>query len=298
MLEVVGDRRRGVLIGATLVTPRAGEIVGELVLAIKLRTPSRKPSPTSSILSPRSTACSGPAWASSPARSRSTSPRESDHLDSHESRTVIMSSPQMAQVECRPPVRRNGRTSNSKSSSFPCPTSIGPKRFYESLGWRLDGDFTNGPDWRGVQMTPPGFGLLYSVRHEPQCRRRRRRARTCTWSCPQHGRSPCRAARARASRSASRSTSPASAARPCPVADPDGRSYSTYATFSDPDGNGWLLQEMTVAAARPRVQQPRRRDADGAAEGRRRRAMVTTIPHLAKAPLVRLVRRLRRCPRG
>jgi pyruvate/2-oxoglutarate dehydrogenase complex dihydrolipoamide dehydrogenase (E3) component len=38
-LKLVGDRRRGVLIGATLVTPRAGEIVGELVLAIKLGTP-------------------------------------------------------------------------------------------------------------------------------------------------------------------------------------------------------------------------------------------------------------------
>jgi FixJ family two-component response regulator len=35
----IGDRTRGVLIGATLVTPRAGEIVGELVLAIKLGTP-------------------------------------------------------------------------------------------------------------------------------------------------------------------------------------------------------------------------------------------------------------------
>ena len=38
-LKLVGDRKRGVLIGATLVTPRAGEIVGELVLAIKLGTP-------------------------------------------------------------------------------------------------------------------------------------------------------------------------------------------------------------------------------------------------------------------
>jgi pyruvate/2-oxoglutarate dehydrogenase complex dihydrolipoamide dehydrogenase (E3) component len=38
-IKLVGDRRRGVLIGATLVTPRAGEIVGELVLAIKLGTP-------------------------------------------------------------------------------------------------------------------------------------------------------------------------------------------------------------------------------------------------------------------
>ncbi len=38
-IKLVGDRTRGVLIGATLVTPRAGEIVGELVLAIKLGTP-------------------------------------------------------------------------------------------------------------------------------------------------------------------------------------------------------------------------------------------------------------------
>jgi pyruvate/2-oxoglutarate dehydrogenase complex dihydrolipoamide dehydrogenase (E3) component len=40
-LKLVGDRERGVLIGATLVTPRAGEILGELVLAIKLATPLR-----------------------------------------------------------------------------------------------------------------------------------------------------------------------------------------------------------------------------------------------------------------
>ena len=38
-IKLIGDRARGVLIGATLITPRAGEIVGELVLAIKLGTP-------------------------------------------------------------------------------------------------------------------------------------------------------------------------------------------------------------------------------------------------------------------
>ncbi len=41
MLKLVGDRKRGVLIGATLVSPRAGEILGELVLAVKVGTPLR-----------------------------------------------------------------------------------------------------------------------------------------------------------------------------------------------------------------------------------------------------------------
>ena len=41
MLKLVGDRDRGVLVGATLVSPRAGEILGELVLALKVGTPLR-----------------------------------------------------------------------------------------------------------------------------------------------------------------------------------------------------------------------------------------------------------------
>src|SRR5512144_3225839 len=32
------------------------------------------------------------------------------------------------------------------------------KKFYGRLGWRLDGDFANGDDWRAIQFTPPGSG--------------------------------------------------------------------------------------------------------------------------------------------
>jgi pyruvate/2-oxoglutarate dehydrogenase complex dihydrolipoamide dehydrogenase (E3) component len=41
MLKLIGDKRRGVLVGATLASPRAGEILGELVLAVKVATPVR-----------------------------------------------------------------------------------------------------------------------------------------------------------------------------------------------------------------------------------------------------------------
>jgi pyruvate/2-oxoglutarate dehydrogenase complex dihydrolipoamide dehydrogenase (E3) component len=41
VIKLVADRKRGVLVGATMVTPRAGEILGELVLAVKVGTPVR-----------------------------------------------------------------------------------------------------------------------------------------------------------------------------------------------------------------------------------------------------------------
>jgi catechol 2,3-dioxygenase-like lactoylglutathione lyase family enzyme len=118
------------------------------------------------------------------------------------------------------------------------------KRFYESLGWRVDGDFTNGPDWRAVQMTPPGspcsihFGKgitaaepgsirnLYLTVSNLATGRAELIARGADVSEPFHF------------------TSIGGA--PLPGPHPDGRSYSTYATFSDPDGNSWLLQEITT----------------------------------------------------
>jgi catechol 2,3-dioxygenase-like lactoylglutathione lyase family enzyme len=116
------------------------------------------------------------------------------------------------------------------------------KRFYESLGWRLDADFTNGRDWRGVQMTPPGspcsihFGKgittakpgsaqnLYLVVTDIEAARAELMGRGADVSEAFHY----------TGFGGSRVSGP----------DPEGRSYGTYATFSDPDGNSWLLQEI------------------------------------------------------
>jgi catechol 2,3-dioxygenase-like lactoylglutathione lyase family enzyme len=116
------------------------------------------------------------------------------------------------------------------------------KRFYERLGWRLDADFVAGENWRGVQMTPPGspcsihFGKgittaapgsvqnLYLVVSDIQAARAELIDRGADVSAPFHF--------------------TAFGGPPVPGPDPQGRPYGTYATFSDPDGNSWLLQEV------------------------------------------------------
>ena len=57
-----------------------------------------------------------------------------------------------------PPKSRTAATVDLKLEVVVIPVSDvdRAKRFYESLGWRLDADFANGEDWRVVQMTPPG----------------------------------------------------------------------------------------------------------------------------------------------
>lgn len=116
------------------------------------------------------------------------------------------------------------------------------KRFYTELGWRLDADFVVGNEFRGVQFTPPGsacsihFGKgitaakpgsaqgMYLVVSDIEAARANLRDHGATVSEIFH-RLPGQ---------------PPSNGR-----DPDGRSYASFATFSDPDGNTWLLQEVT-----------------------------------------------------
>ena len=123
------------------------------------------------------------------------------------------------------------------------------KRFYEGLGWRLDADFTNNADWRAIQLTPPGSPCSVIM------------GKGVTSAAPGSAKGTflvvddIEAARAELIRRGAdvspvfhfegvlRVTGKEGRA---PGKDPQGRSYSSWAEFSDPDGNTWLLQEITT----------------------------------------------------
>ena len=117
------------------------------------------------------------------------------------------------------------------------------KRFYSNLGWRLDADFVVGDAFRVVQFTPPGS------------------------SCSIHFGTGVTSAMPGSARGLYLVVSDIEAAHaelvacgvdvsevfhhwvgesPMSGPDPARRSYHSYATFSDPDGNEWLLQEVTT----------------------------------------------------
>ncbi len=113
------------------------------------------------------------------------------------------------------------------------------KRFYQSLGWRLDADIVVGDNFRVVQLTPPhsacsiafGKGLTTAEAGSVQ------RLELVVYDID--------AARADLiSRGVEVSGLFHLDGGPVPGPDPERQSYMTYATFSDPDGNGWLLQEI------------------------------------------------------
>ena len=121
------------------------------------------------------------------------------------------------------------------------------KHFYASLGWRLDADFATGDDWRVVQLTPPGSACSVIF------------GKGITTAVPGSVQgsflivSDIDAARAELiGRGAEVSEvfhfqgglHVVGTSGRVPGADPDGSSYRTWASFSDPDGNSWLLQEI------------------------------------------------------
>ena len=140
------------------------------------------------------------------------------------------------------------------------------KRFYGDLGWRLDGDFVVGNDFRGVQFTPPGspssihFGKgitsaepgsasgLYLVVSDIEAARAELIDRGVDVSEVFHRTGPGKPA--------------------VKGLHPERGSYSSFASFSDPDGNTWLMQEVTTRF-------PGRVDADD--------TTFTSPPELARA---------------
>ena len=126
------------------------------------------------------------------------------------------------------------------------------KEFYGSLGWRLDADFPFDNGFRVVQFTPPGsacsvqFGTnvtsaapgsaqgLYLIVSDIEAARDELAARGVHVSEVFHAGTP--GAQFQPDGTSGRISAPA----------PDHASYRSFATFSDPDGNGWLLQEVTT----------------------------------------------------
>jgi catechol 2,3-dioxygenase-like lactoylglutathione lyase family enzyme len=126
------------------------------------------------------------------------------------------------------------------------------KEFYGSLGWRLDADFPFDNGFRVVQLTPPGsacsvqFGTnitsaapgsahgLYLIVSDIEAARTELVARGVQISEVFHAGAP--GAQFHPAGAGGRLSGPA----------PEHASYSSFATFSDPDGNGWLFQEVTT----------------------------------------------------
>lgn len=117
------------------------------------------------------------------------------------------------------------------------------KRFYGNLGWRLDADFVVGESFHAVQFTPPGSGCSIHF------------GKGITSALPGSARglflvvSDIAAARAElvdGGVEVGEVFHRGVGEGPKSGRDPAGRTYSSYATFSDPDGNEWLLQEVTA----------------------------------------------------
>ena len=117
------------------------------------------------------------------------------------------------------------------------------KRFYGGIGWRLDGDYVIGDAFRGVQFTPPGSSCSIHF------------GRGITSAVPGSAQglflvvSDIEAARAQLVArgvEASDVFHRGVGEGPKSGRDPERRSYYSYATFRDPDGNSWLLQEVTA----------------------------------------------------
>ena len=123
------------------------------------------------------------------------------------------------------------------------------KDFYQGLGWRLDADYTGGPDYRVVQLTPPGSACSV-IFGTGSGRPRRARRRACSWSRPistRRGRlASCGAEVSDVFHDATGVFHHAGTTARVAGPAPGHKSYGSFISFDDPDGNGWLVQEITT----------------------------------------------------
>ena len=128
------------------------------------------------------------------------------------------------------------------------------KEFYANLGWRFDAEFTNGSDFHVIQFTPPGSGAsvifgknvtpakpgssqgLYLIVSDIEAARKELLARGVKVSEVFHGGDNVHTGTDEPYLFGSVRVS---------GLDPQRRTYHSFASFSDPDGNGWVLQEVT-----------------------------------------------------
>jgi catechol 2,3-dioxygenase-like lactoylglutathione lyase family enzyme len=129
------------------------------------------------------------------------------------------------------------------------------KEFYGRLGWRLDADFATGDDFRVIQFTPPGSGCsvifgknvtaaapgsaqgLYLIASDIEAARDELLGRGVEISAVFHDAGGVYAGTDEPYLFGRRRVS---------GPDPEHRSYRSFASFSDPDGNGWLFQGVTT----------------------------------------------------
>ena len=126
------------------------------------------------------------------------------------------------------------------------------KQFYEKLGWRLDADFATSEDFRVVQFTPPGsecsiiFGKGVTSAPPGSIQDLQLTVFDIEAACAELGGRGIDVSEP--FHDAGGVFHHAGTEGRVPGADPKRSDYGSFASFSDPDGNGWLLQEIKTRA--------------------------------------------------
>ncbi|WP_241895749.1 VOC family protein [Jatrophihabitans sp. GAS493] len=124
------------------------------------------------------------------------------------------------------------------------------KQFYLRLGWRLDADVSGENGFRVVQVTPPGSpcSIIFGS-HVTAAVAGSSESLMLVVTDIESARADLLARGAEVSEifhDAGGVFHHAGTEARVPGLDPERRSYSSFASFSDPDGNGWLLQEIVT----------------------------------------------------